>query len=100
MIEIFLICSYRVTFYFKVLRDFMTREHQMASFPRLREYRVALGWEITDLAKKLQNSPRISSLYNLERGKKIRLVSVRRVFTIINKAHHGTLKFDEEVFLD
>jgi ribosome-binding protein aMBF1 (putative translation factor) len=78
----------------------MTRKHQMASFPRLRQYRVELGWEMTDLAAKLQNSPRISSLYNLERGRSIRLVSVRRVFYVLNKAYHGELSFESEVFLD
>ena len=72
--------------------------HRMARFPRLREIREELGWEVTQLVAKVpDNKPGISSVYRLEQGYAIRLTSARRVFDVVNAASHGKLDATKEL---
>jgi hypothetical protein len=58
-----------------------------ASFPRLREIREELGWEVPDILVKLQGGkPSIASIYRLEQGHSLRVANARRVFDVINQA--------------
>lgn len=66
--------------------------HRMARFPRAREHRVSVGWEVADLAAKLPGGkPSVSSIYRLEDGHAIRYISVIRVFDALNAAHKDKL---------
>ena len=74
------------------------KRHRMARFPRLRQIREDLGWEVTDLVAKLPaGKPSISSIYRLEQGMPIRMANVRRVFEVVNLAADGKLDATKEI---
>lgn len=56
-----------------------------AKFPRLRELREDLGWEVTDIVGKLGGRPSIATVYRLEQGIPIRVAHARKIFDVINK---------------
>lgn len=72
--------------------------YSMARFPRLREVRESLGWEVSDLAAKLPDGkPSVSSVYRLEQGGEIRSPMARRVFDVVNKALGEKLEAAKEL---
>jgi predicted transcriptional regulator len=74
------------------------KRHRMAKFPRLRQIREDLGWEVTDLINKLPlGKPSISSIYRLEQGHAIRMANVRRVFDVVNNASSKKLEATKEI---
>ena len=71
---------------------------RMCRFPRLRELREELGWELTDLLGKLPEAkPGLSSLSKLERGLPLRYTNVKRVFDTVNEAYGGSLDPKKEL---
>lgn len=69
-----------------------------ASFPRLREIREELGWEVPDILVKLQGrKPSIASIYRLDHGHSLRIANTRRVFDVINHALGGELDPKKEL---
>jgi hypothetical protein len=73
------------------------REIRKAKFPRLRELRENLGWDVTDIVSRLPGKPSVSSIYRLEQGLSIRVANARRVFDVVNKEMGGSLKPEKEL---
>lgn len=62
----------------------MARRHVMASFPRLNALRNELGWEVTDIHRRLHDGkPSVSSIYRVDAGGSIRSIGVRKIFNVI-----------------
>jgi transcriptional regulator with XRE-family HTH domain len=75
-----------------------TRRIRKASFPRMRQIREALGWEIIDIVRRLPtDKPSAATLYRLEHGQAIRVANARRVFDVLNAALKGKLDPDREL---
>lgn len=71
---------------------------RMARFPRLRQIRTELGWDVTDIFMRLPgHRPSIASIYRLERGGAIRLVGARRTFDVIDAALNNALDPSKEL---
>jgi hypothetical protein len=74
------------------------RKSRQAKFPRLREIReTRLGWEVAELATRLQNRPSVASIYRLEAGQGIRPANAWRVFEVVNAALKNTLDPEQEL---
>ncbi|MCE7030918.1 hypothetical protein [Jiella avicenniae] len=77
----------------------------MAQFPRLSFLRGELGLEVADIARRMSDGkPSVSSIYRLDTGLPIRLISVRKVFNVINdewkKRGNDALNPDVEIALE
>jgi hypothetical protein len=76
-------------------------EPSLAKFPRLRELRNELGWEVIDIATRLPgNRPSIASIYRLEQGQGLRVSNARRVFDLLNEALGGKLDLKKEIVME
>jgi hypothetical protein len=74
------------------------RKSRQAKFPRLRELReTRLGWEVAELATRLQHRPSVASIYRLEAGHGIRPTNAWRVFEVVNTALNNTLDPEQEL---
>lgn len=83
----------------------MARRHVMASFPRLNAIRNELGWEVTDIHRRLADGrPSLTSLYRVDGGDSIRLISVRKIFNIIRAEMEARnmpgIEADEEIKIE
>lgn len=71
---------------------------RLAAFPRLREIReTLLGWEVAELAGRLNHRPGIATIYRLEQGQAIRPASARRLFDVVNAGLNNALDISHEL---
>lgn len=69
-----------------------SRPQGKARFPRLRQIRMELGWDVTEIVARLPgHRPSAASIYRLEQGQAIRVANARRVFNVVNAALGNTL---------
>ena len=73
------------------------RVARKTKFPRLRQLREDLGWEVMDIVAKVAGKPSVASIYRLEQGQALRVSHTRRVFDVINEAHGGKLDAKKEL---
>jgi hypothetical protein len=78
-----------------------TRNVRTATFPRMQEIRESLGWEISDIVRKLPtDSPSASTIDRLEQGIGTRVSNARRVFDVFNAAMNGKLDPGKELVIE